>query len=333
MAKTINRTETYIGIFILFLLVIIAGGIFIRQFQYSPAILKPGALLAEKPNKNGSRISPLSDPTEYAPTGLVPLSKAEIFGPESLSDKIDGKAELYLSGGFVQLVSQRFTTKEDPGAWMEVFVYNMGSIRGAFAVYSLQQRFDAEKIDLGEFSYRTENALFLVHGPYYVEIIGAVSQEKLTQLMFSLGSNFVVSTVVDKERINELALFPPENLDKATISLLPTNAFGFERFDSVFTANYTIAGTEMTAFLSERKSSAEATELAKAYSLFLVTNGGREVKPSPDIPGARLVEIMDTFELVYNHGKILAGVHGAENKETAERLALILKKRLVEVGR
>ncbi len=331
MTRTISKTETYIGYGILLLLGIIAGAIFVEQSDYNSAILKPGASQAE----SRTQLSPLTSSSpkliQYVPDGLNPLSLAETFGPQTLSDKINGKAELYLSAGFVHLSTQRFAAKEDPGAWLEIFVYHMGSIRNSFAVYSLQRRFEAENLDLSEFAYNTENALYFVHGPYYVEIISSVAQEGMLDLMLSFGENLVKRTAVGHERIDELRLFPSKYLDKESISLLPSDGFGFERFDSIFTARYTIADTEITAFLSKRRSQAEATDLVAAYASFLLANGGSELKLSLDIFGARLVQIMDTFELFFSQANMLAGVHGAESKEKAEQLGLMLKKNLAGV--
>jgi hypothetical protein len=39
---------------------------------------------------------------------------------------------------------------------------------------------------------------------------------------------------------------------------------------------------------------------------------------------------MDTFEVIFSRGKILAGVHGAENRKAAEELALMLNQNLAE---
>ncbi len=208
----------------------------------------------------------------------------------------------------------------------------MGSIRGSFAVYSLQRRFEAEPLDVSEFAYKSENALYFVHGPYYLEIISSATQDKLTELMLMFGKNFVQKTTVSHEKINELALFPTQYLDGASISLQPSNGFGFDRFDSIFTAQYTIAKTELTAFLSQRKTPTEAAELVEAYTSFLLANGGTEVKSSLDIPGVKIVEIMDTFELIFNQGNMLAGVHGAESRKAAEKLASMLQRTLAEAG-
>jgi hypothetical protein len=131
-----------------------------------------------------------------------------------------------------------------------------------------------------------------------------------------------------REGMAELALFPTEHLRRETISLLAADAFGFDRFRSVFTAQYRMEGTDLTAFLSRQARPAEAAELAAAYHQFLLNNGGKEVKPGPELSGVRMVELFGTYELVFSQGPVLAGVHGAEKREAAEQLARILKRRL-----
>ena len=52
----------------------------------------------------------------------VPLTAGEIFEAQNLSDKINGKAELYLSAGFVRLISQRFKDERGSDLWIEAFL-------------------------------------------------------------------------------------------------------------------------------------------------------------------------------------------------------------------
>ena len=330
MARTVSKTESFVGYAVIFLLVIIIGGIFFKQSRFDPFVLNPGGLQQELSTQQLSPLNPLKDLLQYAPQSLTPLSPVESFGPENLSDKINGKAELYLSGGFVRLASQRFAIEDEPNTWMEAFIYDMGSPRGSYAVYSLQKRFEARELELGDYGYGTENALYFVHGPYYLELVSSVAQERMAELMFSFGKNFISKTPVEGNELNELALFPEKYLNRESISLLPSDGFGFEQFDSIFTAQYGVGDTELTAFLSQRKSQAEAARLVEAYSSFLTAVGGTELKSNLNIPGVRLVEIMDSFELFFSRGSILAGVHGAENRQAAEELALMLNQSLAE---
>ncbi len=332
MARTLSKTEIYIGYTILAVLLVISGGILLKQSQYNPSVFKPTTFQTESPAPVSPPASSPADLIQYAPKPLTALTPPETFGPENLSDKINGKAELYLSAGFVGLVSQRFAIEDEPTAWMEAFIYDMGSPRGSYAVYSLQKRSDATELDTGDFAYRTENALYFVHGSYYVEMVSSVAQERMAELILSFGDNFIRRTTVGNEAINELSLFPTKYLNKASISLIPSDAFGFQQFDSIFTAQYEVEDTELTAFLSQRKSPAEAFKLVESYTLFLLEFGGNELLSTLNIPGVKLVEIMDTFELIFSRGSILAGVHGAENRKAAEELALMLNQSLVEKG-
>ena len=332
MARTVSKTESFVGYAILLLLLIIVGGMLIRQSHYNPSIIDFRTLDKKNIIEPMSAASSPQSLIQYAPQNLTPLSPAESFGPENLSDKINGKAELYLSAGFVRLVSQRFAIEDEPGTWMEAFIYHMGSPRGSYAVYSLQKRFEAKELELGDYGYGTENALYFVHGPYYAELVSSVAQERMAEFMFYFGRNFISKTPVESTELNELALFPEKNLNRESISLIPSNGFGFEQFDSIFTAQYGVGDTELTAFLSRRKSQAEAARLVEAYTSFLTAVGGTELKSTLNIPGAKLVEIMDTFELFFSRGSILAGVHGAENRKAAEELALMLNQTLAEKG-
>jgi len=328
MAKGVSKTESLVGYTILLLLLIITGGIFLKQSRFNPSVLTPSELQVKTRAQLSTLASSQPSFLQYAPENLVALSPPESFGPENLSDKIDGKAELYLSAGFVRLTSQRFAIKGDPSAWMEAFIYQMDSARSSFAVYSLQKRFEGRELDIGDYAYRTENALYLAYGPYYVEMVSSVVQERMANLMLAFAEDLISKAKVSPEEISELALFPIQNLKRDSIALLPSDGFGFQRFDSIFTAHYEIREAELTAFLSERKSSTEAADLAKAYIDFLLGLGGTEEEPSLDIPGLRIVEIMDTFELVFSQGIFLAGVHGAENKRAAEELAQMLSQKL-----
>lgn len=332
MGRTPGKTETTVGYSILLVLAVIAGGVFLVQSRYHAAVLTPSALQPESPSPAAaSGVSGISLRT-IAPEGLVPLSEPETFGPETLSEKIDGKAELYLSAGFVRLVSQRFARRGNAQEWLEVFLYDMGSNRNAFAVYSAQRRGEGQRLDLGDFAYRTDDALFLVHGQYYLEVIAPAVGKGAAEILPAFGRAVAEKVNVSRQGLGELALFPAEHLKRETLSLLAADAFGFDRFNSVFTARYTLGEMEVTAFLSQRASATEAADLAAAYQRFLLQNGGKEVKPDSGLAGVRMVDLFGTYEVVFSQGRILTGVHGAEKREAAEELARMLKHKLSGTG-
>ena len=125
---------------------------------------------------------------------MVPLTLPESFDAQNLSDKINGKAELYLSAGFVGLNSQRFKDKKDASLWIEAYLYDMGNGQNAFSVFSAQRREGAAKLDLAQYAYRTSNARFLVHGRFYIEIIASEATERAFNPVKLLAENFIGNT-------------------------------------------------------------------------------------------------------------------------------------------
>jgi hypothetical protein len=332
--KKPSNLETGLSIFILLFLGGTGATVFALQFRHNPANdslrLYIAGLKTPTPDRSSQGIN-LDLPT---PNNLVPSGPVEVFTTENLSDKINGKAEFYLSSGVKRLATRRFRLENAPDAWIEVFLYDMGKPRNGFAVYSGQRREDGLALSLAPFSYRTENAHYFLNGHTYVEIIGSGSTQEEIAAREALAQAIIGANPGSEDAFDELRLFPDPHLDKHSISLISTNAFGFEGLDNVFTALYDVDGIKVMVFLSLRESSSQAKARASAYHAFLLRNGGKSVPPkafSPEM--AQIVEILDTYELIIAKGPILAGVRDAPDQATAERLGRLLMDRLVEAQR
>jgi hypothetical protein len=262
----------------------------------------------------------------------VPLTASEVFDAQNLSDKINGKAELYLSAGFVRLVSQRFKDEEMPDLWIEVFIYDMASGHNAFSVFSAQRREDGVPMDMTLHSYRTSNALFLVHGSYYIEIIASEASERVAQPMKLLADRFIRNTPTETVAINEMELFPQQDLVADSMALVSSDAFGYEGLDKVYTAEYEIDDTGLMAYFSRRQTGDDAEKLATAYRDFLVNFGGQVLEIQLPIKDAQLIEILDTYEIIFSYGAYMAGVREALTIDQAKKLVLRLYDRIKEAS-
>jgi len=260
-------------------------------------------------------------PAIAPPHGLKASGPAERFSPETLWEKINGQAEFYLSAGFVSLMSQLYEGAEDVDSMIEVNIYHMGTLLNAFSVFSLQRRDNAQAIDVVPFAYQTENAMYLVHGPFYVEILWIQPLDGGITLLKSLAEQFVRDTPIKKEDLPELALFPLDNLVKGSASMILTHTFGFDRLDNVFTAEYRIGQDRITAYISKRKTDQDARDLVSGLHTYFKNFGGRNVESNISVQDARMIEIMGVFDLMFSMGEYFAGVHEAPNQEQAEEIA------------
>ena len=162
--KHTSSRQTFSSLAILSLLIIIGVGVVLAQYRFNPAVLQKDDLLTSTEIISQAATPPSDKSWLPLPQGLAPLTPSEIFDAQNLSDKINGKAELYLSAGFTRLVSQRFKDEIVPDLWFEVFAYDMASGHNAFSVFSAQRREDGVSLDITPYSYRSSNALFFVHG-------------------------------------------------------------------------------------------------------------------------------------------------------------------------
>ena len=120
-ANTKGKLESFLSFSIILVLVAIAAVIFKQQFRFSPAILEEETIVSSPAGQPGLSVAETNSILKQLPRILTPLSPAEVFGPLNLSDKINGKAGLYLSAGFKRLESQRFKIGQNSAAWMEAY--------------------------------------------------------------------------------------------------------------------------------------------------------------------------------------------------------------------
>jgi hypothetical protein len=327
--KRPSLQETRLSTLLLGVLMLIVVAMLLLQARYDPSSWR---LQAQPANESG--IAPSTDAfpamRDDAVAGLQALSPAENYQPENLSDKINGKAELYLAAGFRRMQSQRFGLVGQSEKWMERFIYDMGRLRGAFAVFSAQRRSNIDPLGLTPYAYRASNGLFFVHGRYYVEIIAAGVDPELQAQMEALARSFVASWQPDTQPLEVLSRFPLEGLAPHSRTLIADSAFGLDRLDWIFTARYEDEKAEATAFVSQRTSTQDAAELADAFYRYWMDYGGEELVAPDVLPGARMVNILDSYEIVMVHGAYLFGVHEASTQAFGLDLAVRLKRMIEE---
>jgi len=315
-------TEQWAGFIILLCLAGIAAGVYYKQFSFNPAVLV--ATAAPEAAKTISSPVPGAVPPALPPE-LAVLSAPENFEPDDVYIKIDGKADLYLTAGFVHMTCQRFALKPTNDVWMEWFVYDMGALPHAFSVFSLQRRAEAQTIGLTPFAYQTQNALFFVSGRYYVEAVTAMPTEPMMTAMMAMARQFVAAHPPGAAEMPELKLFPPENLEAGSQGLQMADAFGFDGFTNVFTAKYQPPGgatnVEALAFLEVTKTDADAAALRDNYRSFLLANGGAELASGDATALGKPINFMDSIEIVFSESNIVAGVHAAPDAGTATKIA------------
>jgi hypothetical protein len=348
----VSAGERAVGYAVLAALCAISIFVFSQQFRFNPAV--EVALRQELPavQLQGEPGLPKSGAAALIPEdlpGFAPLSNVETFGSENLSDKINGKAELYLSSGFNELACRSYAvgtvfapelstgavstqgTGPTPGAGpspgsvsrprVEVLVYEMTTPMGAYAVFSGQRRAGGEPSALTPKAYFTENGLFFASGSYYVEIIADRASEAVRKALEEAGSKLLAGLPPGSDSLEETALFPREGLIRESVRLTATDAFGLDGFTDVFTGEYRLESGEATVFVSMRQGREDAAAWARKYEEFLRQNGYRDVAADDAPPGSIVLSLDNIYEVIMTRDGVLAGIHDAMSLRTALELA------------
>jgi hypothetical protein len=331
--RRVRRPESAISFCLMAVLVFTGLGVFIKQSDFEMARFGVDVATAELPLRESEKSK--DDQTVLSstvPMGFQSPSKIEIYNTENLYEKINGKAPLYTESGFEKLSTQRFVNTTDESLWAELYVYDMGTVKNAFSVYSVQRRAEAEPFPPMRFAYKTSNALYFVHGKYYIELVGSAESDELFRAMAEVTRKIRANLTVDPDaEIAELALFPQEDFVSGSIKLYLVNAFGFEGLTDIFTARYKLGDETVAAFLSRRSNAQDAQAVAKSYYEFLINNGATPKQTAKKILEGKIVDFYGTTEIVFAIGPFVAGIHEAENQQAAEQLAERLFNKLREV--
>ena len=316
-----SARETAASTGVLLVLAVVAAWLWVAQAHFSPAVtVAASAAQAAESARPPARAA--ADLVTTWPVGLRAMGPVESFLPDTLSDKIDGKAELYLSAGFVAMRCQRVASAAAPEAWFEASIYDMGRPENAFSVYSSQKRTATQEAGVGDYGYRAGNQLCLVHGRYYLELVAADDHEPTMQSAGELARAFVAGTAVTSHAnvAKDEALFPTQGMVAGSAMLLSADVFGFDQLNNTYVARYREGKDDIMLFLSRRASPAEAAQLATALRGFFVTDCGGKETPAPTAPrGAVIIDSGGSFDGVFVAGPLVAGVHQAVSRDVAER--------------
>jgi len=299
---------------------LIMAGLLIQQSRFNPAVIVAMSAPELKGRPQAAAGAALAATAALIPEveGFTPLVPTQSFGPDNLSDKIDGKAELYLSAGFKEMSCRSFGLGGSGGAHVEALVYDMGSAPNAFAVFSGQRRSGSPTIPLTANAYATGNALFFTQGKFYVEIVADRTGETLQKSLEAYATALLAKLPAAGAAKDAAALFPKEGLARDTVRLCTADTFGCEGLNNMLTGEYDLKAGKATAFVSEHDTPAQAQAEAKRYLDFLATNGYKKIPAPGDID---VLGLDNSFEMVFVQGRTLAGVHDATSIAAALELA------------
>jgi len=231
--------------------------------------------------------------------------KPIFYDRETLSDRIDGEAELYFPYGFDRMASARYAAEKSPGAGMDVEIYRMGSPLDAFGMYANYRQKEGRSLAVAAESNLSGSQLFLYQGRHFVHIQVTGSEAADPDAVAECARRIASRLPGNRNRPPEVAVFDRPETVKGTERYLPQSLLGYDFLNKGIMGDAVAEGTNLQIFLLLGTTAESASVAFDRYRSQLV--GG---KIEPVGKSGALLEGVDPLYgpvTVLKKGKCLAG--------------------------
>jgi hypothetical protein len=238
------------------------------------------------------------------------------YDKDTLYEKIDGKAGMFIGYMFVEL---QFGVYENTSAGepYDVYVYDMDEPLNAFGIYRLERSRGATTLAIGREGYTSGPSTFCWKGKYYVNVLGPQDKAGAGKRAEELATAVAATIEDDGKPFWADAVFPRENRKPDSLSYKATDALGYGFLRQVFLADYAVDGKEYQLFVHRAVDAAAAKALFDQYD---AVAGKNAVNRSAGADGAMVVsESLGVFEAAFHKGPLFAGLTECEDKDLALR--------------
>lgn len=290
------------------------------QLSYGVPVAAPGGVASTRPAEAPTARRPEHFP-EMAGAGLTAPDDVKHFDKETLYEKIDGKAGMFIGYLFVDLGFGTYQ-KADKGWAFDVYLYDMGEPVNAFGVYRLERSAEATVRPLGREGYSSGASVFFWKGKYYVNVLGPPDQADAAGAAEQIAAAIEKTIGDDGKPFWAESVFPAANQKKGSLAYKATDGLGYSFLRGLFLAEYAVDGGKTYQLFIHRAADAAAAKALFEQYVEAVKKYNKIVSRKPSKGGEMLVsESLGVFEAGFYKGALFAGVTESADAALAERQA------------
>ena len=262
------------------------------------------------------------------PDGWDLNEKVDFFTPDNLYQRINGRAELYLSYDVIGMATATFDRKGDIGDFIELSIFDMGSATNAFGIFSVERSSDEKDLELGRMGYLSGSNTYIWTSDYYITIVVSDTTEELTQLTKDMAGKVTDFLPDNGTPVWGLSAFPADNLIPESIKYFKTDTLGLDFMQDTYTAKYRIGNQEVTVFLSRKAARVDAKKTVDRYLEYCRRYGLGSKQLTDKNLDFHICDMDGKFDVIFYAGRLVFGVVSAADRDTAVELISELGKQL-----
>ncbi len=187
-------------------------------------------------------------PTSYCGAGWKIDGKTIFYDRDTLSDRINGEAELYMPYGFDRMATARYSSEKTPAAGIDVEIYRMASLLDSFGIYSNYRQKGGQRINIGAESNLSGSQLFLYQGHYFIHIQITGTDSSHSEVLTECAKLVASSLPGERSRPSELSAFDRPEMVKGTERYIPQSLLGYDFLNRGIMAEAVIGGANFPLF-------------------------------------------------------------------------------------
>lgn len=174
--------------------------------------------------------------------------KAVLYDRDSLSDRINGEAELYMPYGFDRMAAARYAPNKGTGSGIDVEVYRMASLLDAFGMFANYRQKDGRTLSIGAGSNQTGSQLYFYQDRFFVHIQTTGADAADADTLADCGRSVASLLTGNQNKPSELAVFDRREVLKGTERYLPQSLLGYDFLNRGLMADAVVDGETVQIF-------------------------------------------------------------------------------------
>ena len=195
--------------------------------------------------------------------GWMMEGKSTTYDRTTLSDRINGEAELYFPYGFERMLYARYNGSD--GAGFDVDVYQVGSVLDAFGVYATYRPKEGKALSAGAEAVISGGQLFLYQDRYFVRIEATGSPSPPAEALLACARIVAAGLPGKPVPPLELATFSLPGIQKGSERYLAQSLLGYDFFRRGLMAEAVTNGAPFQIFLVLEESPEQARKVFERY--------------------------------------------------------------------
>ena len=251
-------------------------------------------------------------------------AQIQMFNPGDLWEHINGAAEQYLTYGFRDLATAKYTDRTTRTV-VVVEVYRMAGAVNAFGIYRQEVSPKARTVPLGVEGRASSNTIRFWTGEFYVKLTTPPGGGRMPELE-ALGAAIAKGLGAPGAMPVEIGWFPTAGQLPDSVKYIPADALGQAAFANAFEAKYENSEEPSTAVVVPFGSDKDAAAAFARYESFLAKARGKAKVASPGDGGFSGTDSFQGFVLAVRAGSRLVISLGANEARAAAIVSDIVKR-------